>query len=76
MFLMGDIIEAELEREKKAAKKYERNNGGNKRNPSPAFPFVFNQSSHLEQNAGTMYNITLTDEQFERLLDTIKSLYR
>lgn len=76
MFLMGDIIEGRLQREKEVAKKTYGNNGGYKTNSNPVFPFVFNQAEHFEQNAGTMYNITLTDEQFDRLLDAIKSLYR
>lgn len=39
------------------------------------FPFSINHAERIKQNAGTMINITLTDEQFEKLLDTIKSLY-
>lgn len=39
----------------------------------PTFPFVMNHNETLSQKADTIVNITLTDAQFEKLLDVIES---
>lgn len=76
MWLMGDIIEAEL-------KNYGRGKDYNPNGESSVnvkteytFPLIMNHSETTNQSAANIYNITLTDDQFIQLLDTIKSLYR
>lgn len=54
----------------------EDNNTTTNTNHEPVFPFCITNVKNMKQSAVNIVNITLTDEQFERLLDTIKSLYR
>ena len=84
MWLMGDVIEATQEELRHRGLDQwgmplpGRSNTANttSTNNNGKFPLVINHSKKVNQKAENMYNITLTDDQFDRLLDTIKSLYR
>lgn len=84
MWLMGDIIEATQEElrhrglDQWGMPLQGRSNTTNTTSTTNngKFPLVINHSKKVNQKAENMYNITLTDDQFDRLLDTIKSLYR
>lgn len=86
MWLMGDIIEATQEELRHRGLDQwgmplpGRSNSCNTNTTTTSndstFPLVINHSKKVNQKAENIYNITLTDDQFERLLDTIKSLYR